>query len=301
MRRDIPRPGEHANELIVPANLRALQTLYFAAMLEEARLFDVVDRLVAMSSQGLIPVGSGKAGALLYRYWRTSDGRMTTFQRQTVYARAFGIPGGDAEVIPNIGFQDHLVKFVSSLGLYVAQVQSLPPSEWSVSPEEVRRSGRDLAVNLSAHGHGLAWFAAQELKEEIEEIMQLISEPEIQSAFGAHDPWQLIQRVAEAELGVQPNISRARTRAESGAIIIRWLASRRTRLLKPRGTKILKEDDVRDKRTAESEGKNPSIYPTDYDVVHACEQWLAVTGTEEAQISGYIRARRLAESRSGNG
>src|SRR5688572_21426300 len=89
MRRDIPRPGEHANELIVPANLRALQTLYFAAMLEEARLFDVVDRLVAMSSQGLIPVGSGKAGALLYRYWRTSDGRMTTFQRQTVYARAF--------------------------------------------------------------------------------------------------------------------------------------------------------------------------------------------------------------------
>src|SRR5215208_730717 len=44
--------GGDANTEIVPANLRALEAIYFAAMLEEARVFDVVERLVTMFSQG---------------------------------------------------------------------------------------------------------------------------------------------------------------------------------------------------------------------------------------------------------
>jgi hypothetical protein len=297
MRREAPRPGEHANELIVPANVHALQALYVTAMLEEIRLFDVVERLAVMFSQGVIPVGSGRAGAVLYRYWSARNDRLTAAQRRGVYARAFGFVGGDGEVITNGSFDDLWVRFLSTLGLYAAQVEALPRSEWSIDPEEVRRSGRDLAVNLSAHGHGIAYFAAQELKDEVQEIIDLLSEPEIQSAFGAREPWQVIQRVAVSELGVRPNISRGRTRAESGAIIIRWLASRRVRLLRPRGTKILNEDDLSMQRSAESEGKKPTIYPTDYDLVTACQQWLTVTGTEEAQLTRYARTATASTGR----
>ncbi|HTD67600.1 MAG TPA: hypothetical protein VK846_13825 [Candidatus Limnocylindria bacterium] len=277
------QPDGDVNAEIVPANLRALEGVYFAAMLEEARIFDVVDRLVAMFSQGLLPLGPGKAGATLYRYWKGHHNRLTAAQRHDVYARAFGLPGGEASGMFNCKFNDLWLRFVSIVGMYSAELQMLPPEERSVGPEEVLVSGRDLAINLSAHGHGLAWFAAQDFKPEIQQIIELLSDSEIQTAFQARDPWQVIQNVAAFELGARPNVQRGHTRGESGVIIIRWLANRRARLLRPRGN-ILKHDDICEGRTAASQNKKATVYPTDSDLVTACEQWLGVTGTQEAEI-----------------
>jgi hypothetical protein len=279
----LAQQGGGANAEIVPANLRALEAVYFAAMLEEARVFEVVERLVTMFGQGLLPLGPGKAGATLYRLWKGHHNRLTAAQRHNVYARVFGLPAHDADVRPNRKFNDLWLRFVSIVGMYSAELQMLPPSERSVGPEEVLGSGRDLAINLSAHGHSLAWFAAQDFKPEIQQTIELLSDPEIQVAFQARDPWQVIQNVAAAELNATPNVPRGHTRAESGTIIIRWLANRRARLLRPRGN-ILKHDDICEGRTAASQNKKATIYPTDSDLVTACEQWLGVTGTQEADI-----------------
>ena len=282
-----PNPAQQSdgtNAEILSANLRALEAIYFAAMLEEARVFDVVSQLVAMFSQGLLPLGPGRAGATLYRHWKGNHHRLTAAQRHNVYARAFGLPGSDASVMSNPEFNDLWIRFVSIVGMYSAELQTLPPSERSVGPEEVLVSGRVLAINLSMHGHGLAWFAAQDFKPELQQIIELLSEPEIQSAFKAKDPWQVVQNVAASELGARPNVSRGHTRAESGAIIIRWLANRRARLLRPRSANILRHEDICEGRTAASQNKKPTVYPTDCDLVTACERWLAVTGTEEAQL-----------------
>ncbi len=275
-----------ANLEIVSANLRALETIYFTAMLEEARLFDVVERLGDMFTRGGLPLGPGRAGAMLYHYWKGSHSRLTKGQRQNVYARAFGLPGGNAEVMPNREFDDLWVRFVSIVGMYSAELQSLPPGERSVSAEEVLVSGRNLAVNLSAHGHGLAWFAAKDFKTEIQQVLELLADAELQKAYGAKDPWQIIRNVAAVELGARPNVPRAHTRAESGVIIIRWLANRRARLLRPRSANILRHEDICEGRTAGSQNKKASVYPTDSDLVTACEQWLGVTGTEEAELKG---------------
>lgn len=272
-----------ANAEIIPANLRALETIYFTAMLEETGIFDVMDRLEVMFSQGLLPLGPGRAGANLYRYWKGHQNRLTAAQRHHVYARVFGLPGGDASVRPNRKFDDLWLRFISIVGMYSAELQVLPPAERSVGPEEVLASGRDLAINLSAHGHGLAWFAAQDFKLEIQHVIELLSDAEIQVAFQAKDPWQVIQNVAVSELGAKPNVPRGHTRAESGVIIMRWLSNRRARLLRPRGN-ILKHDDICEGRTAASQNKKATVYPTDSDLVTACERWLAVTGTQEAEI-----------------
>jgi hypothetical protein len=269
---------------IVSANLRALQPVYYAAMLEEARLFDVVDRLAMMFGQGLLPVSHGRAGAMLYRHWKGHQSRLTTEQRRNVYARAFGLPGGDASVMSNRDFNDLWVRFVSIVGMYSAELHSLPPGERSVSTEEVLISGRALAINLSSHGHGLAWFAASGFKLEIQQVAELLSDVELQSAFGAKTPWQVIRNVAAVELGARPNVPRGYTRAESGIVIIRWLANRRARLLRPRSANILRHEDICEGRTAASQNKKPSVYPTDSDLVTACEQWLGVTGTQEAEL-----------------
>ena len=278
------RQDEDTNGEIVSANLRALETVYFTAMLEEARLFDVVDRLVTMFSHGMLPLGPGRPGAMLYHHWKEHHNKLTSAQRHNVYARAFGLPGGDASVMPNREFNDLWLRFVSIVGMYSAELQSLPPGERSVSPEEVLVSGRILAINLSTHGHGLAWFAARDFKPEIQQAIELLSDAELQIAFDAKDPWQVIHNVAASELGARPNVPRAHTRAKSGVIIIRWLANRRARLLRPRSANILKHEDICEGRTAASQNKKATVYPTDSDLVTACEQWLGVTGTQEAEL-----------------
>ena len=284
-----PRDQE-ANTEIVSANLRALEPVYFAAMLEEAGVFQVVDRLVTMFSRGSLPVSPDRAGATLYRLWKGHQNRFTAAQRRNVYARAFGLPCDDAGVMSNRKFNQLWLNFVSIVGMYSAELQVLAPEERSVSPEEVLNSGRALAINLSAHGHGFAWFAAKDFKPEIQQVIDLISEPEILIAFAAKDEWEVIQNVATSELGTKPNVPRGHIRAESGVIIIRWLANRRSRLLRPRGANILRHEDICEGRTAASQNKKPTVYPTDSDLVTACEQWLGVTGTQEAELKEPIPA-----------
>ncbi len=279
------RLNHDANAQIIPAHLRALESIYFTAMLEDTHLYPVVDRLVVMFSQGLLPVGPGRAGAILYRYWKHGHDRLTPAARDTVYARAFGLPGGDAEIRANKKFNDLWLRFVSIVGMYSSELQVLPPAQRTVTPEDVLSSGRDLAFNLSEHGLGLPWFAAQDFKPETQKIFELLSDSEIQTAFGARDPWQVIQNVATYELGLRPNVARARTRAESGVIIMRWLANRRARLIRPRMATILSHDDICEGRTAASLNKKASLFPTDCDLAAACEQWLGVTGTQEAELA----------------
>jgi hypothetical protein len=274
---------QRADGEIVSANLRALQPVYYAAMLEEVRLFDVVERLVIMFGHGMLPVSHGRAGAMLYRYWKGHHSRLTTEQRHNVYARAFGLPDG-ARVMGNRDFNDLWISFVSIVGMYSAELQSLPPGQRSVGAEEVLVSGRELAINLSTHGHGLAWFAASDFKLEIQQTIELLSDAELQNAFGAKDSWQLIRNVAAVELGARPNVPRGHTRAESGIVIIRWLANRRARLLRPHSANILRHEDICEGRTAASQNKKPAVYPTDSDLVTACEQWLGVTGTQEVEL-----------------
>src|SRR5204863_5018101 len=96
--------------------------------------------------------------------------RFATEQRQSVYARAFGIPV-TTRANANREYHDLWVKFVSIVGMYLAELQTLPPGERSVSTEDVLISGRDLAFNLSKYGHGLAWFAGTDFKLETQQVL----------------------------------------------------------------------------------------------------------------------------------
>lgn len=277
-----PLPDEPTTEIVVE-NIHAQQILYFAAMLEESRLFQVVDRLVALFSQGLLPVGRSHAGKILYNYWKASPDRLTDVERRRVYARAFGFPSGDADGTPNREFNDLWLRFLAAVSTYAGQLSTdttlRPKAETVARQEPVRRSGRDLASNLSLHGYGLAYFAAKQLQGQIQEITHLLSDSVIKNAYGARDMWQVIERVVTLELGGSQNLVRYRTQAESGSIIIRWLANRRSLLLRPRPSIVLKDDDIRKHRTA---AKNKtSTYPTDCDLVNACKQWLTATTTTD--------------------
>ena len=89
---------------IVRENLHAMEAIYYAYMLEETRLFEVVDRIVVLSQRGLLPLGRGVTAP---------PNRMTEQERADLYLRAFGAPGGDVDVDPNRDFSDLWLRFVS--------------------------------------------------------------------------------------------------------------------------------------------------------------------------------------------
>jgi len=265
-------------EILVP-NLEAVQGIYFASMLEEMKVFQVIDKLVEQFHGGILPLSKGRAGKLLHRYWKYSDERLTEIERRNVYESTFGLPGGEAQATPNREFNDLWLRFVSAVSSFQRQltVDSLLraniPS--AISQEQVRKAGRDLAGNLSLHGYGSAIFIADKLQKQIEEILDLFRDSEVQNAYGAKDIWQVVEQVAALELGGAKNSYRYRTMAVSGAVIIRWLGDRSQILASSSPQRVLNPDVIKNQQAS----AKPTTSPTDFDLVNACEQWLDVTGT----------------------
>src|SRR6266496_355083 len=75
---------------IVTENLHAVQAIYFAYQLEQMRLFDVVERIVELYQQGLLPLGTGSAAESLRDRVATDD-RLSAPERAYFYARALRV------------------------------------------------------------------------------------------------------------------------------------------------------------------------------------------------------------------
>ena len=230
---------------IVAENIRAIQAIYGAAILEEMRVFAVADRIVEQFVTGLLPLGSGPAGERLDQYWKGQPLRLEEGVRRLIYRRAVGLgPGGDSDPTANREFADLWLRFVSAVSQLARQAD---PS----ALETVRVARLDLALNLSVHGGGGTAFAAARLAEEVRYAVDLLSDTEVRQAYGARDMWQLVERVSHLHLGAVPNVSRQRARLEASHSIFEWLA----------GSAAAPEPDL----AGES-------------LVNAVERWLAVSG-----------------------
>jgi uncharacterized protein YjdB len=273
-----------SNFEIISGNIFALQPAYFAAMLEELKVFQVVEKLVELFQNGVLPVVRGDAGNLLFAYWKNAALRVSETERRGFYARTLGFPGGDADS-PNREFKDLFMRFVSAVSSFVRQntVDNLLRSNipGAISQQQVRKSGRDLGTNISSHGYGMAYPMATELQKEINDVMAILKNGEIQDAYGAKDMWQLVDQVAGLELGGAKNSVKYRTMASAGATVFAWLANKAPQLASGSYVPIL---DVAQLQNAPTYSTKPTTNPSDYDLVGACDQWLAVTGTDEESV-----------------
>jgi hypothetical protein len=292
---DLPDLEQETTDFeIVADNIFALQPAYFAAMLEELKVFQVVDKLVELFQNGILPIGKGNAGTSLFKYWKDTATRVSEAERRSFYARTLGIVGGDDGGSPNREFNDLWMRFVSGVSSFIRQnnVDDLLRTRipGAISQQQVRKAGRDLAANLSLHGFGMAHFMATELQKLVRDVIKLLSDPDIKNAYGARDMWQVIDQVAALELGGSKNSVRYRTMAASGAIIIAWLAQNARELSSTAFGSILNLADIQDP-SPRPVGTKPTTAPTDFELVNACEQWLAVTGTQEDQVESYAQPK----------
>ena len=218
----LPDLENEADVEIVRENLLATGAIYSAYLLEEARVFQVVDRIAELFVQGLLPLGRGAAADALRRYWLNGN-RISERERRELYARVLGSPGGAAGVRPNREFVALWLRFVDSVLAYArtnrASELVRPPSTGNAG---VRRAARDLAANASAHGGGVARTAAQRLVAQAQQLFEILNDRELQEAFGARDASQLIERVSR-DLGGSRNVARYRRQAEAARQIFDWL------------------------------------------------------------------------------
>jgi hypothetical protein len=277
----LPDLEKNTAQEVQAVNLEAAQAVYFAAMMDEARLFEVVDKLAELFQIGALALERGPAGEYLYRYIRNTPERISAYERRNTYARVFGVATGD----PNApgaqfrNFDDLWLRFISAVSDWYRknQVESLfaTSGRYVPSQEQLRKTGLDLAANLSLYCYGGTWFVASELQKNISEYVDLLSSPEIKRLYGARDMWQVIDQVSVLEFGRPVNTIRARTMASAGATIIGWLEKKSNALSQP-GSVLIDPDELANPPSRST--ANSINDPSDYDLVTACEQWLAIEG-----------------------
>jgi hypothetical protein len=289
---DIPDFEDLAEASIVPENVRATGVFLCGAMFDELKVFEVVDKLVELFQNGML-TRTGAAGPVLYKYWKDAATRMSDGERRNFYALTMGIPGGDGAGLVNREFNDLWLRFVSSVSSFVRQneVERLlrAPVPAAISQQQVRKAARDIAANLSAHGYGMVVPAALDLQGQMKGMMGLLSDPDIMSNYGARDMWQVVDQVATLELGGAKTSSRYRVLATCGAIITAWLANNADRISRTNRA-VIDMEEVR-MPPPRIDGSKATTNPSDWDLVNACELWLADTGTGDSIIDQMSQPR----------
>jgi hypothetical protein len=287
----LPEFDDATDQVAVRENLLGAQAVAFAASCEDMNMPQVVEKIVDLFRTGLLPVSRGKAGDYLYGYLKKSAERMTQNERLDLYRQVLGRNEGDPSMPGNTEFKELWLRFVAAVSSFGRQLSvdrmlrtNVPVA---VSQEQVRKAGRDLAANLSVHSFGIVRFAAAELQQTILEYRDLLSDAELRSCFGARDMWQVMDQVNANYLGGPRNTHRHRTQARASAVIIRWLANFSDRLAGRYG-EVISVNALTNPQMSGSD--QPMVAPNDWDLVQACEQWLAVGGVQEASIEQYSQS-----------
>ena len=107
--------------------------------------------------------------------------------------------------------------------------------------------------------------------------------------------WQVVDQVATIDLGGSANNHRYRTMAIAGANIISWLAANVAKLQTDNGRfPLIRIGGSPAKRPAQNELTKIAAKPRGTDLVNSCEQWLAVSGLTDEQISLFSTPRSSA-------
>jgi hypothetical protein len=267
---DLEQAGRWNTEQdIVPGNISAVGTIYFAWKFEELRLFDVADRLVELSTRGQLPLGRSPAAAILTDYAFNPD-QLSTDERRHLYARTFGeTDRRSAEGEINRDFNGLWLRFVSGVAEFARRQSASGSAQPALLAQpNVRRAAVALAANLSLHGGESAYVAARQLHRTIEQLLQLLQAPEVSKALGVSNMWEVIDRINRQYLGGPVNIARSRTLAKTGMHIMTWLAAHAA--------------DLQGAPGFAAAGAAPR--PPDADLIATIDQWLAVSGVSGVAV-----------------
>ena len=200
--------------VVVPANLDAAAVIYRASVLEDMKLFKVVDYIVEQFQTGKLPLSRGASSAI-YDYVKNQPDRLNESERRSLYAHVLGQGSGAAT--PNRNFDGLMRRFLAAVSKWQRRA-TLPKAKVAL-----HASARDLALNLSNRSYGAPTQAAKALAKQVEFAQAILDNPEIQKAYGFKTNQGVVAQIEIKELHIKVNVQKQRSKAEAGASVLNWL------------------------------------------------------------------------------
>lgn len=208
-------------ELILPeptssddqAHLRALAGLYLMSQLEQASLLPAVELLAGIAVSGGTTIDLGPSAAKLMEFWRHRQERFSPEERQHLYERLFGDE-----------FENLMISLCEAL--YKLDEGIIPQGVSNpLQQAKVRTLGEQLAEHLLNHTTGESAFAASDILAATRKATDILKDPHVQHAFGAHDVWTTVSAILHryASATTVDSVSLVE-RGKAGATILSWLA-----------------------------------------------------------------------------
>ena len=207
---DLPPLGP---ELLVPAQIRVSGVLYWCRELEHAGVLPLLEALGEALQSGALPIDDPAASRRLYRWWRNDSDRFTGPEREAVFARVFGPPGGEFSTAMST-LADALVE----LGRTRRDLQIAGPQA------RLAQAAIVVGRTLSDRGVGISAFAARDIVADIRAALGFLRDPSLTRVLGGGTPWRIITAWGPRLLGRHVRVGQHVQRAEAGLRIIEWIA-----------------------------------------------------------------------------
>lgn len=93
-------------------NIRALQQVYFAWILEELNAFQAADRLLELFDAGISPTMDRTSVEQSFAEWRSARTAISESDRRSLYTRVLGAAGGEDAAVSNCHSTDFWARFL---------------------------------------------------------------------------------------------------------------------------------------------------------------------------------------------
>jgi hypothetical protein len=209
--------------------IRAAATLYWTSEIEEAGLPSFVEALAEGVVEGRLPLPLTTGAARLTKYYHERHERFDDGERRALYARLFGDAGGAGPFGPGMR---SLCRLLSELG-------RAPRDQGTATlAARINVVARDLAEWLSAHGTGIAGFAAREIVADVREALAILRHPDVVQALAGVgvSVFSLIEMHAPRVLRHEVHPRSHLDRATAGLAVLSWLADSAAMLADGRAT-----------------------------------------------------------------
>ena len=214
---------------IISANIKAAGALDYIYYIGEAmRVFDVANALVLRWASGALDIPEGKVAAALYRFHKLRDDRSTPEERAMLYKRVLN--RGNGQLLSNMMANEVFPRYWHALMLevtqYVSKREGIRRGDNQPSRSQLYQAVRNLQYNLTEYMTGMAHLQVTEDYAHLQEAIELIKMEEIINHFGGRrrSIWDVIERVAKQDLGVNVQTSVTRTLAVEGNKVYQWIA-----------------------------------------------------------------------------
>jgi hypothetical protein len=192
-------------------HLDVIAPLYLAQELEAAGLLRTAELIAGLFASGAISEPLGPTAGLIAAFWKTRSERLSAAEREQLFAQVFEPQGFDPLMR---ALCDALTRpLVDSLGTFDVHAR--------VAMQE---AGESLGAWLAPHAVGMALFAADDILKALAQATHFLRDRMLQSAFGVHDLWTLLETVSRTQ-GVSAGQIRSHVElGRQGATVLAWLA-----------------------------------------------------------------------------